>query len=132
MAVLEEAIFIFLVYFANAVDAEKGTFLIIFISCALLSAVLCSLGLLFKDYLIVNDQTVTLCKLFKRKQTVYWKDATITQTSVTERGANIIYTVIADGINEIKISNLSEKSLQKLQELCKTARESYNPDNLTF
>ena len=92
----------------------------------------CMLFLLFNKYLVVNDESVTFCKLFKREQIIYWKNATITDGVVqTTKGSQHTMT-ISDETNKVTFPDVSEKDLSLIKELCKAARERYNTDNLTF
>lgn len=92
----------------------------------------CLLYLLFNQYLRVNDETVTFCRLFKRKQTINWKDATITKSTKNVNGAVLPSVVISDGAQEIVFSAIGDKDLAFLNELCNAAHNKYNPDNLSF
>ena len=87
---------------------------------------------MFSKYLVATDEAVTYCKFFKRCQTIYFKDATVTSTLVqTQHGSQRIVT-ITDGTNKIEFPIISDKDLALLNELCKTAREKYNTDNVTI
>lgn len=122
----------FLIYFTfNMMD--EGDRLPMIIALCMFIPVFPGLALLlFNQYLRVNDETVTFCKLFKRKQIIDWKYATVTQSTQNVNGAVMPTVVITDGAQEIVFPAISNKDLAYLNELCKTAHESYNPDDLTF
>ena len=129
VAVLEVA---FLFYFAFYIIEEEKRFAIYLVLCMFIPVFPGLLNLLFHQYLRVNDETVTLCKLFKRKQTINWKDATITQS--TKKVNNAVYpsVLISDGAQEINFLAVSDKDFAYLNELCNAAHSKYNHDNLSF
>ncbi|MCM1194988.1 MAG: hypothetical protein NC099_03090 [Corallococcus sp.] len=128
-AVVEEAFFIFFTF--NFLEEDKRWFLI-FISCTLLSAALCLFWLLLRQYFVVNDETVTYCKLFRRITTVYWKDAEVTETTSYGKDGVLSWVVISDGVNDVKLSSVSLKDIALLKDLCKKAKEKYDVNNITF
>lgn len=126
MAVLEEAFFAF--YMLNLADEDKR-FVFVIVMCAIGLAVVGMFWILFRQYLIVNDETVTLCKLFNRVKSINLKDASLT-TSINSAAQTTL--VITDGTETISFPSISDKALAQLKELCKNAREKYNTDNITF
>lgn len=90
------------------------------------------LYLLFHQHLRVNDETVAFYKLFKCKQTINWKDATVTQTTKNVNDAVLPTVVISDGAQEIAFPAISDKDLALLNELCNAAHQKYNIDSVTF
>ena len=130
VAILEEAFFAYFAFATDVIIEENRTLVFIVFSCAMFIAILGMLWLLFRQYLVVNDETVTYCKWFKREQTINWKDATVNET-VSVQSA-LPTAVISDGTQSISLSTISVKNMALLKELCNTARERYNADNLTF
>lgn len=132
MAIVEESAFSYLAFHTDVFVEDTRMLVYIVITCAMISALLCITWLLFRQYLIVTEQAVTYCTLFKRKQTIYCKDATVATMLVqTQHGSQRIVTV-TDGTNKIEFPLINGKSMQMLQDLCKTAREKYNTGNLTI
>lgn len=125
VAVLEIALLIYITY--NFIEAEKRLAMCIFIP-----VVPGLLFLLFSRYLKVNSQTVTFCVLFKRKQIINWKDATVTKIYKNANGSVSPTVVIKNGTQEISFASVSDKDFALLEQLCKAAREQSNTDNLTF
>lgn len=128
MAIVEESVFAYFSFCTDVFVEESRQVVFIVITCSLLLAMLCMTWMLFRQYLIVNDETVTFCKLFKRKQTILWKDATVTQAVIQQNGVAQQGVVISDGLQEISFVRISDKDLSLLKDLCKTAREKYNID----
>lgn len=126
MAILEEAFF---AYYTFKLADEDKRFVFVIVMCLIVLAVVGIYWILFRQYLIVNDETVTLCKLFNRVQTIDWKDASLS-TSVNSAAQTTV--TITDGTHSITFPSISDKSLAQFKQLCKNAREKYDTDNLTF
>lgn len=129
VAVVEIATLLYLTY--TFIEEEKR-FAMKIVLCMFIPVIPGLLFLLFNRYLRANAETVTQCSLFKRKQVISWKDATVTKTNQNFNGAVLPTAIISDGTQEIRFHAISDKDFAFLEQLCKTAREQSNPDNLTF
>ncbi len=132
LAPLNVAVFAYFSFCSDIILEDRRTFVFVIVTCAMASALLCMLGLLFAQYLIVDEETVTFCKLFKCKQTICWKNAKLTKSTSMVKGAVVNFVVITDGTNEIRMSNINDKSFSMLEEFCSNARKSESTDNLIF
>lgn len=121
--------------FAIVTESVLSYFLLVRADEKILFLILVALGtllfILFKQVLVVHNETITLYKFFKRKRTIHLKNAERCEKTVDGKKGNYKILIIRGGDDEIDFCMVSDKNIQMLKRLCKTARECLDSDNLT-